>query len=147
MYQHLPRYISTISPLTLLASGHARPSTCSAPTPNSILALSDCSFPAPVSLSYLIAREDGGPPAKAATWTTAAMERAQVKNGVRERTVLGSVARFERRSAARRSLWEWVLEAGESWWGMCADKGKDWRVRRRVQDDVEDEEARVVAEW
>lgn len=79
------------------------------------------------------------------------MARPQVKNGVRERTVLGSVARFESRSAARRSFWEWVLDAGESWWGMWAvvvDRGRDWRVRRRVQDDdvfVEDEEeARVL---
>lgn len=74
-----------------------------------------------------------------------------MKNGVRERTVLGRVARFERRSAARRSFWEWVLEAGESWWGMCVvvvDRGRDWRVRRRVQDDDVDvdvdEEARVL---
>lgn len=70
-----------------------------------------------------------------------------MKNGVRERTVLGRVARFERRSAARRSFWEWVLDAGESWWGMwVVDRGRDWRVRRRVQDDdvVDEEEARVL---
>jgi hypothetical protein len=41
---------------------------------------------------------------------------AQVKKGERCWIVLGSVARLERRSAARRSLCEWMSRVGEGGW-------------------------------
>lgn len=154
-YRH--RYISTISPLTCLASGHTLPKTCNAPTPSSILALRASSFSRSLSrgsVAWFFNESGELRPTKAATCTTTAIANPQVKNGVREMTELGRVARLERRSAARRSFWLCVFVLGVRWgmWVLVLAWEIGW-VWKRVQEvDVEvggsiDDELLIVVAW